>query len=269
MPLKSDLFKGDSKLEACSLYDSAHITAGMAGEQVGKIQTALGMLIPDREIEKRELDEKRYGESTMAAVLDYKTRHKPKIINFSYQTKPDGIVGKMTIMAMDNELGRRIGPIDPSDIFIPPAREQMPGFDIRASDGTIIDLPVRVGRPYDWLDLRGDPADVFIHTHSSGQKLYSVVIQHNTDFPGPARTIAPPIVAGIARAAAKAPVNGLGLPKAGGFVLKWAVGKFAGGLVSLVASFLVPSPIGKEFVWNAKTGDGNLIRYTVVVVGNK
>lgn len=39
MPLKSDLFKGDPKLEACALHDSAHISPGMSGEQVGKIQT--------------------------------------------------------------------------------------------------------------------------------------------------------------------------------------------------------------------------------------
>jgi peptidoglycan hydrolase-like protein with peptidoglycan-binding domain len=95
MPLKSDLFKGDPKLEACALHDSAHITPGMTGEQVGKIQTALGILIPDREVTQLELDQKQYGPSTAAAVLDYKTRR--KIINFSYQTKPDNIVGNIWV----------------------------------------------------------------------------------------------------------------------------------------------------------------------------
>lgn len=212
MPLKSDLFKGDPKLEACALHHSAHITPGMRGEQIGKIQSALGTLIPDRQIEKLELDQKRYGPSTAAAVSDYKTRR--KIINFSYQRTPDNIVGKMTIAAMDDELAHRIGPIDPGELFIPPAREQMPGFDIKADDGTIIDPPGRVGRPFDWLDLNGDPADVFIETAPSGEKLYSVVIRHNADFPGPARKIAPPVVQGIASAAAKTSVSDL--PKARG-----------------------------------------------------
>jgi hypothetical protein len=92
------------------------------------------------------------------------------------------------------------------------------------------------------------------------------VIQHNADFPGPARKIAPPVVQGIAKAAAKTLVSDL--PKAPGFVLKWAIGKLAGGSVSVIASLLDPSPVGKEFVWTVKTGDGKLVRYTVVVVGN-
>jgi peptidoglycan hydrolase-like protein with peptidoglycan-binding domain len=264
MSLQSELFKSDPKLEACAVRDSAHITQGTTGEQVGKIQTALGVLIPDRRIDQTELSRQHYGPSTAAAVLDYKTRR--RIINFSYQTRPDDIVGKMTIAAMDYELTHHFGPIDPSDLFVPPAREQMPGFDVQAADGTIIDLPGRVGRPFDWIDLNGDPADVFIETAPSGEKLYSVVIQHNTDFPGPARTITPTVVQAIASTAAKASVRNL--PKAPGFVLRWAFGKLAGGVVSVIASLLVPSPVGKEFVWTAKTGDGKLVRYTVVVIGN-
>jgi hypothetical protein len=225
---QSELFKGDKKLIACALYPSAHIlltTPNMRGDHIGKIQTALQTLIPDHSIDQNELTERRFGLSTEDAVGDYKRRR--KIINYSYQTSPDKIVGQMTIKALDFELTHRIGPIDPGELFIPPAREEMPGFDIKAGDGTIIDLPGRVGRPFDWLDLNGDPADVFIETAPAGEKLYSVVIQHNADFPRPARKIAPPVVQGIAKAAAKTLVSDL--PKAPGFVLKWAIGKFSRG----------------------------------------
>jgi hypothetical protein len=263
---QSELFKGDKKLIACALYPSAHIlltTPNMRGDHIGKIQTALQTLIPDHSIDQKELTERRFGLSTEDAVGDYKRRR--KIINYSYQTSPDKIVGQITIKALDFELTHRIGPIDPSDLFLPPQREQMPGFDIRAADGTIIDLPGRIGRPFDFIDLDGDPADVFIETAASGEKLYVVVIQHNTDFPGPARKIAPAVVEGIASTAAKALVKNLTTEL--GFVLKWGFGKLAGGVVSVVASLLSPSPIGKEFVWTAKTGDGKLVRFVVVVVG--
>ena len=49
-----------------------------------------------------ELHEGRYGPSTAAAVLAFK--RKRQIINYSYQTKADDIVGKMTMAAMDREL---------------------------------------------------------------------------------------------------------------------------------------------------------------------
>jgi hypothetical protein len=44
----------------------------------------------------------RYGPSTADAVLTYKTTR--NIVNRSYQTQADNIVGKMTIAAMDKEL---------------------------------------------------------------------------------------------------------------------------------------------------------------------
>jgi hypothetical protein len=53
-------------------------------------------------IDISELHEGRYGPSTAAAVLAFK--RKRQIINYSYQTKADDIVGKMTIAAMDREL---------------------------------------------------------------------------------------------------------------------------------------------------------------------
>jgi hypothetical protein len=44
MPLKSDLFMGDPKLEACAVSHPAHITPGAAGDHVAKIQIALRRL---------------------------------------------------------------------------------------------------------------------------------------------------------------------------------------------------------------------------------
>ena len=46
-----------------------------------------------------------YGPSTKAAVLAYKTRR--QIINRSYQSTPDAIVGKMTIASLDAEVAAR------------------------------------------------------------------------------------------------------------------------------------------------------------------
>jgi hypothetical protein len=59
------------------------------------------------------------------------------------------------------------------------------------------------------------------------------------------------------------------LPKAAGFAVKWGIGKLAGGVVSIIASIIDPSPIGNEFVWNVKRADGKAVRYTVVVIGSK
>jgi hypothetical protein len=39
--LRSQLFAGDAKLEACLTRDSAHILQGAAGDHVSKIQGAL------------------------------------------------------------------------------------------------------------------------------------------------------------------------------------------------------------------------------------
>ncbi|MBR0696694.1 hypothetical protein [Bradyrhizobium lablabi] len=101
MALQSELFKGNQRLERCLTQDSAHVTPNDSGEHVGRIQVAL-RLLDGASIEPVELTGVRYGQSTASAVLAYKTKR--KIINFTYQTKPDNIVGKMTIAAMDAEL---------------------------------------------------------------------------------------------------------------------------------------------------------------------
>lgn len=101
MALQSQLFRGDRALEACLVDDRAHIVPGARGPHVRKIQRALalldGALIP-----LEEVSSERYGQSTANAVLSYKRVR--GIINFTYQTTADNIVGKMTIATLDREL---------------------------------------------------------------------------------------------------------------------------------------------------------------------
>jgi hypothetical protein len=101
MPLTSQALSGDPRLEACLVQDNAHLTRGVKGEFVAKVQASL-IFLDGLEIDEQELDSKTYGPSTAAAVLDYKTRR--KIINFSYEQTADEIVGKMTIKSLDDEL---------------------------------------------------------------------------------------------------------------------------------------------------------------------
>ena len=97
MALKSSLFRGDAKLEAAAASDAAHITRGASGEHVLKIQLAVARL----DGAPITLDSI-YGARTAAAVLAYK--QKRNIINPSYQTKADDIVGIMTMAALDKEM---------------------------------------------------------------------------------------------------------------------------------------------------------------------
>jgi len=101
MALKSNLFKGSRGLAACEINDAAHFTIGKQGDDVGRIQMAL-YAIDSLKIDRQELLSKTYGRSTAAAVLAFKTKR--KIINYAYQNKPDNIVGKMTIAALDREM---------------------------------------------------------------------------------------------------------------------------------------------------------------------
>jgi hypothetical protein len=101
MPLQSDLLKNDPALEACLVNDSAHVVPGAQGDHVSKLQTALS-LVDGAAIDSGELAARRYGPSTASAVLAYKKKR--GIVNFSYQTQADNIVGKMTIASLDREL---------------------------------------------------------------------------------------------------------------------------------------------------------------------
>jgi peptidoglycan hydrolase-like protein with peptidoglycan-binding domain len=101
MPLQSQLFAGDPKLEKALDKHAGHVTPGSQGEHVARIQTAL-FLIDGLSVDPSELRDQFYGKSTAAAVLAYKKKR--RIINFAYQTTEDNIVGKMTIAALDRDV---------------------------------------------------------------------------------------------------------------------------------------------------------------------
>lgn len=97
MALQSQLFRGDVKLEAAATSDPAHIAPGASGEHVRKIQQAL-IQLDGAAISQDGV----YGPKTAAAALAYKKKR--NIVNRSYQTEADNIVGKMTIAALDREM---------------------------------------------------------------------------------------------------------------------------------------------------------------------
>jgi peptidoglycan hydrolase-like protein with peptidoglycan-binding domain len=101
MKLQSRLFRGDVALERCLVHDRSHVTPGAHGDHVAKIQTAVCRL-DGYAIAVNEIQTRFYGRSTAAAVLAYK--QKRDIVNRSYQTHADNIVGKMTIAALDREM---------------------------------------------------------------------------------------------------------------------------------------------------------------------
>lgn len=103
MPLKSRLLSGDKRLQDCLVSDPAHVTPGSKGSFVGKIHTAL-LIADGASVSSKELLTETYGPSTAAAVLAFK--RKRKIINFTYQSSEDDIVGKMTIAALDADVAR-------------------------------------------------------------------------------------------------------------------------------------------------------------------
>lgn len=110
MALLSRSFRGVPALEACLTRDAAHITPGTVGPHVPKIQKAL-LMIDGAVVDAGEVEDMRYGPSTAAAVLAYKKKR--NIVNRSYQSQADNIVGKMTIQALDKELSAAEGPIRP------------------------------------------------------------------------------------------------------------------------------------------------------------
>lgn len=114
MALTSKLFKGDPAFESCLVRDSAHVVPGAQGPHVNKIHTAL-LALDSYSVSADELAAGRYGPSTAAGVLAYK--RKRNIVNRSYQTTADNIVGKMTIASMDREMFRHelnvVPPLDP------------------------------------------------------------------------------------------------------------------------------------------------------------
>src|SRR5579863_1986510 len=116
MGLQSKLFRGDPKLEAAAVSDPAHILPGAVGPHVGKIQTAI-ILLDGASISADEVERQFYGVSTTAAVLAYK--QKRSIINTSYQTKADNIVGRMTMASLDSEMLKKES-VPPAPIRVKP-----------------------------------------------------------------------------------------------------------------------------------------------------
>ncbi len=111
MALRSKLFRGDPKLEAAAISDSAHIFPSATGPHVGKIQQAL------IELDSVAIDaDSSYGPATAAAVLAYK--QKRNIINTAYQTKADNIVGKMTILSLDSDMLASEPPPDDMTLYV-------------------------------------------------------------------------------------------------------------------------------------------------------
>jgi len=115
MALKSITFSDDKRLQACLVDDSAHLTLNVHGDFVGKVQAAL-IYLDNLTIDQKELDTQTYGRSTADAVLAYK--RKRKIVNHSYQTHEDEIVGKMTIKSLDDEMLK--AEAEPVDLSITP-----------------------------------------------------------------------------------------------------------------------------------------------------
>jgi hypothetical protein len=101
MALQSRLFRDDPKLAAAAVSNPAHIVPGAAGDHVTRIQHAL-LVLGDVGIEPDEQEQKRYGPTTAKAVLAFKAKR--DIVNRSYQTQADNIVGIMTIAALDKEM---------------------------------------------------------------------------------------------------------------------------------------------------------------------
>ena len=122
MALKSQLFRGDAKLEAAAVFPSAHIVPGAIGDHVRKIQRALNRL------DNAGLDpDGIYGRRTADAVLAYK--QKRGIINRSYQTQADNIVGVMTMAALDAEMAASEGSADDAPLV---SRSPFGGCEVRA-----------------------------------------------------------------------------------------------------------------------------------------
>ena len=172
--------------------------------------------------------------------------------------------GQSTLARL-NQIARKISPITIDDLFFPPLREPIPGFDVVAPDGTIIELPLRYVRP-------NGTSITYVHTDANvtvrveeqgGHKFYFVVIDNptNQDPTGPLRPVPKAIAEGIAKAALKKAVSGT--PKLLGFALEFGISKVVGGLVSAVVSVLDPSPLGRVIMFVAKREDKNIL-YTII-----
>ncbi len=102
MPLMSKHFKDNDRLQECLISPAHHVVLRDRGGHVALIQKALEMLGVGL-IDPAEIREQRYGVSTAEAVRRFKGPPR-NIINWTYQSQPDNIVGKMTIERLDLEM---------------------------------------------------------------------------------------------------------------------------------------------------------------------
>jgi peptidoglycan hydrolase-like protein with peptidoglycan-binding domain len=154
--LQSQLFRGDEKLEAAAASDPAHVTPGAVGEHVKRIQLALDQLD-----HAHLLPDGIYGSRTAAAVLAYKQRR--GIVNRTYQTTADNIVGKMTIAVLDREMfAQESGPALLQSVYPLPLPTQFPFGRNIPTGGNLLAFKVTVsasstGGPSPMTDLVSAP----------------------------------------------------------------------------------------------------------------
>lgn len=125
MALRSQLFAGDPKLEAAAISDPAHIQQGAVGEHVRKIQTAL-IRLDGATIAA----DGKFGPATAAAVLAFKKKR--DIVNRTYQSQADSIVGKMTMAALDEEMADAEGKVTivTGGSYCRFGKQTLPGFKV-------------------------------------------------------------------------------------------------------------------------------------------
>ena len=138
MSLQSQSFKGDQKLEAAAVSDPGHIMLGANGVHVSKIQRGV-MQLDGATISSDELSNAQYGMSTANAVLAYK--QKRNIVNRSYQTQADNIVGKMTMTTLDKEILIKES-ADPDFLFLSDRQKEIVKTDLQRSK-QMLDVTLR------------------------------------------------------------------------------------------------------------------------------
>jgi hypothetical protein len=97
MALRSELLRGDQKLEKAAVSHGDHIVPGARGAHVVRIQQAL-IQVAGAALEPDGV----YGTHTAEAVAEFKRTHQPPILNSANQI--DNIVGIKTLAALDAKL---------------------------------------------------------------------------------------------------------------------------------------------------------------------
>ena len=161
MALTSELFKNNGKLQDCLIRDSAHIVAdepplrrgeNAQGEHVALIHKALRQVMPNPSFGLEEATET-YGPKTAEVVRQFKAMQNPPILNKALrQTIPDNIVGKQTIAALDEQVGRKKPPLPPVPPPVKPDATELRLVAKKTFEEKFIDRPA--------ADLSPDSAGV-------------------------------------------------------------------------------------------------------------